>query len=133
SLRFNQGFGNAAYPNEEVIESAETTNDRLHNQDIVRLGMAGNLADYVLLDYTGETKRGKDVDYNGAPAGYTKFPSENISYVSKHDNQTLWDNNAYKIATGIDSAKRARMQTVSLSTVMLGQGIPFIHMGSELL
>lgn len=133
ALRFNQGFGNAAYPNEEVIESVETTNDRLHNQDIVRLGMAGNLADYVLLDYTGETKRGKDVDYNGAPAGYTKFPSENISYVSKHDNQTLWDNNAYKIATGIDSAKRARMQTVSLSTVMLGQGIPFIHMGSELL
>ncbi len=60
-------------------------------------------------------------------------PSENISYVSKHDNQTLWDNNAYKIASGTSSAERARMQTVALSTVMTGQGIPFIHMGSELL
>ena len=132
-LRFNQGFGNAAYINEEVTSSPETTKAMLHNQDIVRLGMAGNLADYVLIDYTGITKKGKDVDYNGAPAGYTKFPSENISYVSKHDNQTLWDNNAYKIATGTSSADRARMQSVSLSTVMLGQGIPFIHMGSELL
>ncbi|MFA0087400.1 pullulanase-type alpha-1,6-glucosidase [Vibrio sp. 10N.261.51.F12] len=132
-LRFNQGFGNAAYINEEVTSSQETTDAMLHNQDIVRLGMAGNLADYILVDFTGSTKTGKDVDYNGAPAGYTKFPSENISYVSKHDNQTLWDNNAYKIATGTSSADRARMQTLSLSTVMLGQGIPFIHMGSELL
>lgn len=68
--------------------------------------MAGNLAEYVLIDYKGDTKLGKNVDYNGAPAGYTKMPSENISYVSKHDNQTLWDNNAYKIATGTSSAER---------------------------
>ncbi len=133
SLRYNQGFGNAAYANEETKNDTDSVNARLHNQDIVRLGMAGNLAEYALVDYTGETKLGKNVDYNGAPAGYTKFPSENISYVSKHDNQTLWDNNAYKIATGTPSAERSRMQTVSLSTVMLGQGIPFIHMGSELL
>ena len=132
-LRYNQGFGNAAYPNEEVIQNQETTDALLHSQDLVRLGMAGNLADFTLTDYQGNTKLGKEIDYNGAPAGYTKLPSENISYVSKHDNQTLWDNHAYKIATGTSSADRARMQTVSLSTVMLGQGIPFIHMGSELL
>lgn len=133
SLKYNQGFGNAAYMNDEVEDSAATTKAMLHNQDLVRLGMAGNLATYVLLDSQGETKLGKNVDYNGAPAGYTEQPSENISYVSKHDNQTLWDNNAYKIASGTSSAERARMQTVSLSTVMMGQGIPFIHMGSELL
>jgi pullulanase len=132
-LRFNQGFGNAAFANEETKVDQDSVNGRLHNQDLVRLGMAGNLAEYVLLDYKGDTKLGKNVDYNGAPAGYTKMPSENISYVSKHDNQTLWDNNAYKIAAGTSSAERARMQSVSLSTVMLGQGIPFIHMGSELL
>jgi pullulanase-type alpha-1,6-glucosidase len=132
-LRFNQGFANAAYPNEESKSDQQTLDGMLHNQDIVRLGMAGNLANYVLIDSKGMVRKGKDVDYNGAPAGYTLAPSENISYVSKHDNQTLWDNNAYKIATGTSSAQRARMQTVSLSTVMLGQGIPFIHMGSELL
>ena len=128
-----KAFGNAAIANEETKVDQDSINGRLHNQDLVRLGMAGNLAEYVLIDYKGDTKLGKNVDYNGAPAGYTKMPSENISYVSKHDNQTLWDNNAYKIATGTSSAERARMQSVSLSTVMLGQGIPFIHMGSELL
>ncbi|MGR5484523.1 pullulanase-type alpha-1,6-glucosidase [Vibrio alfacsensis] len=132
-LRKNQGFGNAAYPNELQTGSQDEIDGALHNQDLVRLGMAGNLADFILIDYTGETKLGKNVDYNGAPAGYTKAPSENISYVSKHDNQTLWDNNAYKVDAGTSSADRARMQSVSLSTVMLGQGIPFIHMGSELL
>ncbi|WP_261816151.1 pullulanase-type alpha-1,6-glucosidase [Vibrio gallicus] len=132
-LRKNQGFANAAYPNERRDMSQQELDNMLHNQDLVRLGMAGNLADYVLVDYTGATKDGKSIDYNGAPAGYTKAPSENISYVSKHDNQTLWDNNAYKAATGVEPAERARMQTVALSTVMTGQGIPFIHMGSELL
>lgn len=132
-LRKNQGFANAAYPNERRDESQEELVNMLHNQDIVRLGMAGNLADFVMVDSKGNTITGKDLDYNGAPAGYTKSPSENISYVSKHDNQTLWDNNAYKTAIGVTPQERARMQTIAMSTVMTGQGIPFIHMGSELL
>ncbi|WP_139158957.1 pullulanase-type alpha-1,6-glucosidase [Vibrio sonorensis] len=132
-LRFNQGFGNAAFANEETKLDQSSIEQRLHNQDLVRLGMAGNLASYVLVDHLGMPKLGRDIDYNGAPAGYTSAPSENISYVSKHDNQTLWDNNAYKVATGVSASQRARMQSVSLSTVILGQGIPFIHMGSELL
>ncbi|CAM2977394.1 pullulanase-type alpha-1,6-glucosidase [Vibrio rarus] len=132
-LRRNQGFANAAYPNERREMSAEETEDLLHNQDLVRLGMAGNLADFILVDYEGVTQKGSSIDYNGAPAGYTQDPSENISYVSKHDNQTFWDNNAYKTATAVSSDQRARMQSVGISTVMMGQGIPFIHMGSELL
>ncbi len=132
TIRMNQGFGNAAYPHSDTDTEA-VKDGMLHNQDLVRLGMAGNLADYLLVDRKGDVKKGSGVDYNGAPAGYTKHPSENISYVSKHDNQTLWDNNAYKTAAGISADKRARMQTVSMSTVMMGQGIPFIHMGSELL
>lgn len=132
-IRKAQGFGNNAYANELQENSDSELAQALHNQDLIRVGMAGNLESFVLLDSEGKTKTGKNVDYNGAPAGYTKDPSENISYVSKHDNQTLWDNNAYKIAAGTPSSERARMQTVGLSTVMLGQGIPFIHMGSELL
>lgn len=54
SLRYNQGFGNAAYVNTEA--ESKYTDDQmranlLHNQDIIRVGMAGNLADFVLLDY----------------------------------------------------------------------------------
>ncbi|BEU04213.1 pullulanase [Agarivorans sp. OAG1] len=132
-IRKTQGFGNADTLNELNTDADNYRTEALHNQDLIRVGMAGNLQKFVLLDSQGNTKRGQDVNYNGAKAGYTLNPSENISYVSKHDNQTLWDNNAYKATTGTTAADRSRMQVVSLSTVMLGQGIPFIHMGSELL
>lgn len=76
---------------------------------------------------------GAEVDYNGQPAGYTQDPQEDISYVSKHDNQTLYDNNAYKIPLDATMAERVRVQNVGLSTVILGQGVPFMHAGSDLL
>ncbi|WP_026958962.1 pullulanase-type alpha-1,6-glucosidase [Aliagarivorans taiwanensis] len=137
-IRQTQGFANASTLNELNEDLAGDDLDKfnaglLHGQDLIRVGMAGNLREFILLDSLGRTKRGQDVDYNGAPAGYTLNPSENISYVSKHDNQTLWDNNAYKAAANTSPADRARMQSVALSTVMYGQGIPFIHMGSEIL
>ncbi|MGF1793580.1 pullulanase-type alpha-1,6-glucosidase [Photobacterium profundum] len=131
-LRENQGFGNGAFvqPNDITTTDKETA---LHLADLTRLGMAGNLESFVMVDSTGSKVRGDQVDYNGQPAGYAVDPSEVQNYVSKHDNQTLWDNNQYKIPYGVTSATRVRMQTVSLSTAMLGQGVPFLHMGSELL
>ncbi|MGF1872045.1 pullulanase-type alpha-1,6-glucosidase [Photobacterium indicum] len=131
-LRENQGFGNGAFvqPNDTNKTSKETA---LHLADLTRLGMAGNLEDFVMIDSKGKKVRGDQVDYNGQPAGYAVDPSEVQNYVSKHDNQTLWDNNQYKIPYDATSATRVRMQTVSLSTAMLGQGVPFLHMGSELL
>ena len=133
ALRANQGFATAGIWN-EMQEDPDASVAKLRKDgDIIRLGMAGNLANFVLVDQAGETKRGQDIDYNGQKAGYTVDPQENISYVSKHDNQTLWDNNMYKAATDATSAERAQMQILALSTNMLGQGIPFFHMGSELL
>jgi pullulanase len=73
------------------------------------------------------------VDYNGQPAGYTADPQEDITYISKHDNQTLYDNNTYKAPVGTAKADRVRIQNVGLSTVLLGQGVPFMHAGSDLL
>ncbi len=101
--------------------------------DQIRVGMAGNLADYEFVDRTGTLVTGKDVDYNGQPAGYTQDPQENITYISKHDNQTLYDNNTYKTPVETSMADRVRLETVGLSTVMLGQGVPFIQAGTELL
>ncbi len=131
-LRANQGFGNGAYVMPNDLEGV-TKEAALHSADLVRLGMAGNLKDFVLTDYTGAKKRGSEVDYSGQPAGYAQDPTEVQNYVSKHDNQTLWDNNQYKIpyATPVDI--RVRMQAVSLATAMLGQGVPFTHQGVELL
>ncbi|PKG40449.1 pullulanase-type alpha-1,6-glucosidase [Psychromonas sp. Urea-02u-13] len=133
TLRENQGFANAGVWNEMQTDSDASLVKLRKDGDIIRLGMAGNLANFVLLDQQGNTKRGQDIDYNGQKAGYTIDPAENIAYVSKHDNQTLWDNNMYKIASDVTSDQRAQMQIIALSTNMLGQGIPFFHMGSELL
>ncbi|KXF81525.1 pullulanase-type alpha-1,6-glucosidase [Enterovibrio coralii] len=132
ALRANQGFGNGAFvmPNEMNGVSRETA---LHSTDLVRLGMAGNLKSYELTTHTGERKRGEQIDYNGQPAGYAEQPTEVQNYVSKHDNQTLWDNNQYKIPYDAPLDIRVRMQTVSLATAMLGQGVPFTHQGVELL
>lgn len=133
ALRANQGFGNGIYVQPNTLAPAENLTSALHLSDLVRLGMAGNLKDFTFTDSENRTIRGTELDYNGQPAGYAQDAWEIQNYVSKHDNQTLWDNNQYKIAYAASAATRVRMQAVSLSTAMLGQGVPFIHMGSELL
>ena len=76
---------------------------------------------------------GSSVNYNGSPAGYTLDPQEVITYVSAHDNQTLFDNNQYKLPTATSMSDRARVQNLAFSIALLGQGIPFLHAGDELL
>ncbi len=101
--------------------------------DLVKLGLTGNLRDYKLTDSTGKTMTGGQVDYNGAPAGYTASPTEAINYASAHDNQTLWDAVLLKAPRGATTAQRVRMQNLAESVLLLGQGVPFIHAGDELL
>jgi pullulanase-type alpha-1,6-glucosidase len=101
--------------------------------DQIRVGMAGNLAEYMFEDRNGNLVTGSEVDYNGQPAGYTQDPQEDITYISKHDNQTLYDNNTYKNPLETSMVDRVRVQNVGLSTVLLGQGVPFMHAGSDLL
>jgi pullulanase/glycogen debranching enzyme len=124
-------------PLSHVLTISYTDSDQLATllllTDQIRVGMAGNLADYEFIDRTGATVTGKDVDYNGQPAGYTQDPQEDITYISKHDNQTLYDNNTYKNPVDTSMTDRVRVQNVGLSTVLLGQGVPFMHAGSDLL
>ncbi|MDX7997651.1 pullulanase-type alpha-1,6-glucosidase [Xenorhabdus sp. Reich] len=131
-IRLNQGVGNGAgtLPNEIAKLDLDAVR---HLLDWVRLGMAGNLADFVMTDKDGVVKTGREIDYKGVAAGYASSPIEVLNYVSKHDNQTLWDIISYKAAYEADLATRIRMQAVSLSTVFLGQGLAFDQQGSELL
>ena len=104
----------------------------LLSEDQIRVGLAGNLADYTFVDRTGATVTGAQVDYNGSPTGYTQDPKEQITYVEAHDNQTLFDINAYKMPTDTVKADRVRAQNLGLDFVVLAQGVPLIHAGSEL-
>ncbi len=132
-LRSNQGFGNGIYVLPNDLAASDNRATALHLADTVRVGMAGNLKDFKFTDSKDQLIKGSELDYNGQPTGYAQDAWEIQNYVSKHDNQTLWDNNQFKIAYGVTSDERVRMQAVSLSTAILGQGVPFIHMGSEIL
>ena len=135
SLVANQGFINGLWydPNDKSSTSQATKDKLLLYADQIRVGLAGNLADYEFVDRNGNMVKGSQVDYNGSPAGYNQDPQEHIVYVEAHDNQTLWDNNAYKLPLGTSMADRVRAQNLGLDFTILAQGVPFLHAGEELL
>ena len=131
-----QGFANGMFydPKASVPGTPTEQLGRLLLQtDQIKVGMAGNLKNFEFVDRNGNLVTGDEVDYNGSPAGYNLDPQEDISYIEAHDNQTLFDINVYAAPQNTSMADRARMQIVGLSTIVLGQGVPFIHAGSDML
>ncbi|MBV1775296.1 pullulanase-type alpha-1,6-glucosidase [Burkholderiaceae bacterium DAT-1] len=131
----HQGFANGqcATPHDGVPCTGEQLADALHAQDLIRLGLAGNLAGFQMRDAAGKVMRGDAFRYHDAPAAYAREPGETITYVSAHDNETLFDINQYKLPLNTSTADRARAQIVALATVAFSQGVPFFHAGDELL
>jgi pullulanase-type alpha-1,6-glucosidase len=105
----------------------------LHDQDLIQVGLTGNLASYSFTDSAGKTVTGAQVDYNGAPAGYAANPADAITYVDAHDNAILYDALAAKLPVSTSPADRARMQVLALATTVLSQGPGFSTAGSDLL
>ncbi|MFF5206049.1 pullulanase-type alpha-1,6-glucosidase [Streptosporangium sp. NPDC000396] len=130
-----QGFGSglAGAPNGSAANgTAEQQRIRLLDyQDLIKVGLTGNLRDYIFTASDGRQVRGSEVSYNGSPAGYAAAPGEVVTYVDAHDNETLFDALAYKLPQATSMADRVRMQSLSLATVVLAQGIAFVHAGSE--
>ena len=106
-----------------------TTSDRL------RINLAGSLQDFRITDQNNNQVSG--IELQGT--GYTKDPQESINYISKHDNETLFDLNMFKMPLGksgtavTSMSERVRAQNLGLSLVGFSQGIPFFQMGSDLL
>jgi pullulanase-type alpha-1,6-glucosidase len=132
-----QGFGSGLYtdPNGDPVNGSldDQRNRLMHYQDVVQLGLAGNLRDYSFTASDGRTVTGEQVDYNGSPAGYTAAPAEAVTYVDAHDNEILYDALAFKLPQSTSPADRSRMQTLALSMTTLGQGTGFVAGGSDLL
>ncbi|MEU1800440.1 pullulanase-type alpha-1,6-glucosidase [Streptomyces sp. NPDC019937] len=105
----------------------------LHAQDLIKVGLSGNLADYTFTDTTGRRVKGSEVDYNGAPAGYAAAPGDALAYADAHDNETLYDALAYKLPERTSAADRARTQVVALATAALSQGPALSQAGTDLL
>ena len=133
NMRAAQGIGSGQWMRPNALASTENRADYDNNLNLVRLGLAGNLKSFELLGRDGTRLSGTEIDYLGAPAGYAQDPADTINYVSKHDNQTLWDNHQYRLPHDMMTEDRVRLHVQSLSYPIYAQGIPFIHLGSELL
>jgi pullulanase-type alpha-1,6-glucosidase len=136
ALVLNQGVINGLWydPNEAVGPPTQAQLDELLlSADQIRVGLAGNLADYEFVDRNGDTVKGSEVDYNGSPAGYNDDPQEHIVYVAAHDNQTLWDIGQYHHPLSTSTADRVRAQNLGMDFTVLAQGVPFVHAGEDLL
>jgi len=131
-----QGFSTGLFldPNEaETRDSSAQKSQLLDYSDWIRLGLAGNLRDYKLVRADGNIVDGAHLLYNGAPAGYTLDPQENIIYVSAHDNETIFDAIQLKAPASTTLADRIRMNNLALSIPLLSQGVPFFHAGDDIL
>ena len=117
-----------------VDEKDEGCDDTALNfQDIIRVSMAGNLRDYELETYDGTIKKGSEIMYGDAIAGYGDKPIDTINYVSKHDNQTLFDMIMYKAKKERTMEEKVKMQAIGLATALLGQSPAFDQQGTDLL
>ncbi|WP_411111812.1 pullulanase-type alpha-1,6-glucosidase [Streptomyces sp. c-19] len=132
-----QGFASGLYtdPNTSTANGtpAEQKARLLHYQDLIKVGLTGNLAGYTFTDTSGRTVKGSEVDYNGAPAGYAAAPGDALAYADAHDNETLYDALAFKLPAGTSATDRARMQVLAMATATLSQGPALSQAGSDLL
>ncbi|GAA2728230.1 pullulanase-type alpha-1,6-glucosidase [Streptomyces nogalater] len=132
-----QGFASGLYTDPNASTANGTTEEQrarlLHYQDLIKVGLSGNLAAYHFTDTRGRPVTGAEVDYNGSPAGYADAPGDALAYVDAHDNESLFDALAYKLPQGTSASDRARMQVLAMATAALSQGPALSQAGSDLL
>lgn len=99
----------------------------LDAQDRIKSALAGTLSDYVL-----ETSGGVATTTSSL-GGYAQDPADIINYVSKHDNETLWDQFNYTLPQDLTLEERVRAQNIGMGLPIVAQGIPFLQMGGDML
>ncbi len=100
------------------------------------------------MDKIRSALRGSIWNWNGQGAPFAADPQESVPYVEKHDNETLFDQNVFKLPNGDSSGNpgwigsgipttamsdRVRAQNVAQSVIALAQGVPFFQMGTDIL
>ncbi|MBM32919.1 MAG: pullulanase [Rheinheimera sp.] len=125
--RIREGVRSAA------IFSGVNNDGNLAEQDIIRISLAGTLKDYVLKNYRDITGPASSANWNGQAAGYAEDPADIINYVSKHDNETLWDILQNRLPQTLSVTERVRAQNMAIALPLMSQGIPFLQMGGDFL
>ncbi|WP_343731793.1 alpha-1,6-glucosidase domain-containing protein [Duganella sp.] len=132
ALLSQQGLINGVYDDPNG-HSSQTRDDLLRLGDLAKVALSGTLRDYRFTDRFGVLRKNAEIDYFGQQAGFAAQPSETINYVEAHDNQTLFDINAFRLPPGTPLAERVRVQNLGAAFTVLSQGVPFLHAGQEIL
>jgi pullulanase-type alpha-1,6-glucosidase len=130
----NQGYINGLVYDKNALANASTpVSELMQAADLVRVGLAGSICDYAMTTYLDANKTLQQIDYSGQPAGYASQPGEVVNYVENHDNQTLFDSNAYKLPVTTSREDRARVQMLGAAINAFSQGVAYFHAGMDTL
>jgi pullulanase/glycogen debranching enzyme len=129
----NQGFVNGLFYDDNGSGAGKTRADLLRASDVVKAGLAGSIRDYLLHTAHDQIVELQHLDVNGQPAGYVTAPQEVVNYIENHDNQTLFDINAYKLPRTTSRDDRARVQLLGAALIAFSQGIAYFHAGIDIL
>ena len=133
ALLQQQGYLNGLVYDRNAHAPQRPAADLLRAADLVRVGLAGSIRDFAMTSHEGEPTTLEQIDYAGQPAGYASEPAEVVNYVENHDNQTLFDNNVYKLPQATSTEDRARVQVLGLALNAFSQGVAYFHAGVEIL
>jgi pullulanase len=129
ALLANQGFVNGLFYDANTNGAGRTAQDLMRQGDLIRAGLAGSIRSYSM-----KTRLDGVIPLEQLEgAGYVTEPGEVVNYVENHDNQTLFDNHAFKLPTTTSREDRARVQMLSAAITTFSQGIAYFHAGVDTL
>ncbi|MCU0968055.1 MAG: DUF3372 domain-containing protein [Rubrivivax sp.] len=129
----NQGYVNGLFYDDNGSGAGKSRNDLMWAADVIKVGLAGSIRSYVIRTHWDATLRLEELNYNGQPAGYVTSPGEVVNYVENHDNQTLFDINAYRLPVTTSREDRARAQILAAAINSFSQGVAYFHAGIDTL
>lgn len=115
--------------------------------DILRDGLKGGVFDIAERGFMTGLKGREAAVYVGAAGGtnvYTKYsilqkssfalnPTQNVNYISAHDNSTLWDKMNASVPASTDAESVKAMYRMAAASVLTSQGASFFLAGEEML
>ncbi len=132
ALVANQGWINGQNDDPNASGTA-SVGDLMWAGDVIKASMAGSIRSYSLTTSRDAQLPLKRIDIGGSPLGFVTDPSESVTYVENHDNQTLSDNNAYKLPLTTTQDDRDRVQMLGAAVVSFSQGVAYYHAGIDTL
>ena len=129
ALIANQGWINGLWFDPNAQGGGKSKTDLMWQGDLIKAGLAGSIRSFSMKTHWDAQVTLDQL--NGA--GFVTDPSEVVNYVENHDNQTLFDTNAYKLPITTSREDRARVQMLGAALTMFSQGIPYFHAGVDTL